>query len=203
VALVPSARGGGCGVRLGVDGCVPDDGAALADAVAARLAAGGVPVARVRQRDFCLPRSQRLEHGGRDPDALYDHWYDDGALRREVLDRIGPQHPDAAGPSWLPSLRDPLTDRSTREPRRPAAPGTVAVVDGRFLQLCELADAFDLSVHLATTPAAQRRRLPDDDERARAVPAWQRYLDETDPAARADLVVRYDHPARPALQSPA
>ena len=199
---MPVARDGGFGVRVGVDGCVPDDGAALADAVADVLRARGLAVARVRQQDFCLPRSQRLEHGPRDPDALYDHWYDDGALRREVLDRVGPDSPDPDGPSWLPSLRDPVTDRSTRSERRRAAPGSVVVVDGRFLLRWELADAFDVTVHLATSAPAQQRRLTDDDERARAVPAWARYLEETDPAPRAGFVVRYDHPARPALATP-
>lgn len=194
---MPAARAGGFGVRLGVDSCVPGDGAALADAVAARLVGLGLAVARVRQEDFCLPRSQRLEHGRDDPDALYDHWYDDAALRREVLDRLGRPHPD--GLSWLPSLRDPVSDRSTRVPRRPATPGTVAVVDGRFLLRWELTDAFDVTVHLDTTPAAQCRRL-DGDEQARALPSWQRYLEQAAPAARADFVVRYDHPARPALQ---
>lgn len=197
---MPAARDGGFGVRVGVDGCVPDDGAALADAVADVLLGQGLTAARVRQRDFCLPRSQRLEHGPRDADAVYDHWYDDGALRREVLDRMGPERTDPGPPSWLPTLRDLETDRSTRAVRRPAAPGTVVVVDGRFLLRWELADAFDVSVHLATSPAAQQRRLDDTDDRARAVPAWARYLAETDPAARASFVVRYDHPARPALQ---
>lgn len=197
---MPAARDGGFGVRVGLDGCVPDDGAALADAVADHLLALGLAVARVRQQDFCLPRSQRLEHGAHDPDALYDHWYDDGALRREVLDRIGPHGDDPEDPSWLPTLRDPVTDRSTRAARRAAAPGTVVVVDGRFLLRWELADAFDVSVHLTTSAAAQQRRLDDPDERARAVPAWARYLGETDPAARASFVVRYDHPTRPALQ---
>ncbi|KQX69840.1 hypothetical protein [Angustibacter sp. Root456] len=196
---MPAARDGGFGVRVGVDGCVPDDGAALADAVADHLLGRGLTATRVHQRDFCLPRSQRLEHGPRDPDALYDHWYDDAALRREVLDRIGPDGDDPDGPSWLPTLRDPVTDRSTRAPRRAAVPGTVVVVDGRFLLRWELADAFDVSVHLATSAAAQERRL-EPDERPRAVPAWARYLDETDPAARASFVVRFDHPARPALQ---
>lgn len=199
---MPAARDGGFGVRVGVDGCVPDDGAALADAVAGHLLGLGLAVGRVRQRDFCLPRAQRLEHGPRDPDALYDHWYDDGALRREVLDRMGPGGAASGGEGlgWLPTLRDPATDRSTRAARRPAAPGTVLVVDGRFLLRWELADAFDVTVHLATSAAAQQRRLDDPDERARAVPAWARYLDEADPAARAGFVVRYDHPARPALQ---
>ncbi|GAB3594638.1 hypothetical protein GCM10027446_18840 [Angustibacter peucedani] len=165
--------------------------------MAARLTALGLPVARVRQQDFLLPRSLRLEHGALDPDVLWERWNDDGALRREVLDPLGPD----GAMTWLPTLRDPVTDRSTRAARRPAAPGTVAVVDGRFLLRWELADAFDLVVHLATGPAAQTRRL-DPEERSRTLPSWQRYLDETDPAARATLVVRYDHPHRPALGRP-
>lgn len=181
-------------MRLGVDGCIPDDASALADDVAARLAALGTPVARVRQRDFMLPRSQRLELGADDPDALWERWYDDGALRREVLEPLGP----GGAMRWLPTLRDPVSDRSTRVLRRPAAPGTVAVVDGRFLLRWELADAFDLVVHLQTSAPAQERRL-DDGERARAVPSWRRYLEEADPASRAHLLVRHDHPQRPAV----
>ena len=190
----------GRAVRVGVDGAVPDDGAALADVVARRLTADGVPAGRVRQRDFELPRSQRLEYGATDPDVLWEGWYDDGALRREVLDPLGPGGASSKHPMrWLPSLRDPLTDRSTRAELRDCPPGAVLVLDGRFLLRGDLAEGFDVVVHLQTSPAAQRRRLPDDDETARTVPSWQRYLDECAPPDRADLVVRFDHPDRPAL----
>jgi len=195
-----SATRAGHAVRVGVDGAVPDDGAALADLVARRLSADGVPTGRVRQRDFELPRSQRLEYGATDPDVLWDGWYDDRALRREVLDPLGPDGATSRHPMrWLPSLRDPLTDRSTRVELQECPPGAVLVLDGRFLLREELADGFDVVVHLQTTAAAQQRRLPDDDERARTRPSWQRYLDECDPSSRADLVVRFDHPERPAL----
>ncbi|GAB3687890.1 nucleoside/nucleotide kinase family protein [Angustibacter aerolatus] len=185
-------------MRVGVDGAVPGDAAALADDVHDRLRALGLPTARVRQRDFWLPRSQRLELGADDPDARWERWQDDAALRREVLDPLGP----GGGMQWLPTLRDPSTDRSTRAPRRPAAPGTVVVVDGRFLLRWETADAFDAVVHLRTAGATQRRRLHEQEdavEAAAAPPSWQRYLDETWPEQRAWLVVRHDHPARPAV----
>ncbi|WP_426562174.1 uridine kinase [Angustibacter sp. McL0619] len=198
--LATAAMAAGHAVRVGVDGCVPADGTALADLVARRLTADGVATARVRQADFQLPRAQRLEHGARDSDVLWDGWYDDGALRREVLDPLGPGAASTRHPmQWLPTLRDPATDRSTREAPRDCPPGAVLVVDGRFLLRWELADGFDMVAHLQTSAAAQARRLADDDERARAVPSWQRYLDGTDPASRADLVVRFDHPDRPAL----
>jgi len=176
---------------------VEQDAVDLADAVAARLSASAVPVARIRAGDFLRARSIRLERGRDDPEAFYDLWYDFAALRREVLDPLGV----GGRGTWLPRLRDPHTDRSVREPVRMAAPGTVAVVDGRFLLRDDVRPGFDLTVHLAVSPAAQNRRLPAD-ERARVVPAWARYLAECRPAEIADVVAKFDHPDRPAVLSP-
>ena len=72
------------------------------------------------------------------------------------------------------------------------------VVDGPFLLRWETADAFDVTAHLQTSRAAVERRVPPSD-RVRVSGAWQRYLDETLPHERADLVVRSDHPERPAV----
>jgi hypothetical protein len=173
---------------------VEQDGIDLADAVAARLSASAVPVARVTAGDFLRARSIRLERGRDDPDAFYELWYDFGSLRREVLDPLGP----GGRGSWLPRLRDPRTDRSTRDPVRPAAPGTVAVVDGRFLLRDDVRPGFDLIAHLMVSPAAQNRRLPDD-QKALVLPAWAHYLSTCHPAENADLVAKFDHPDRPAV----
>ena len=158
------------------------------------LAASAVAVARVSAGDFCRARSIRLEHGRDDPDAFYQLWYDLPALRREVLDPLAP----GGRGTWLPKLRDRETDRSVRAERQVAVPGTVAVVDGRFLGRDDVRSGFDLLVHLSVSPAALRRRLATD-ETARVLPAWQRYLDECAPAERADLVAKFDHPDRPAI----
>ena len=184
----------GSGLRLAVEGPVAADAAALADAVAAALSDLAVPVARVRGDDFLRARSLRLEHGPADPDAFFDGWYDLAALRREVLDPLGP----GGTMQWLPGLRDPVTDRPLRRPPADAAPGTVAVVDGRFFARWEVADAVDLLVHLDVTPAARARRVPAD-EHARVLPAWERYLQWCDPAATAAFVVRADRPTHPTL----
>jgi hypothetical protein len=187
------------GLRLGIDGPVAQDTTNLADAVAAELLERAVPVARVTARDFLRARSLRLEHGPDDPDAYYDGWYDLACLRREVLDPMDPMDPRApATRSWLPRLRDPASDRPYREPRREAAAATVVVLDGPFLARWEIADAIDVLVHLDVSPAARSRRLPAD-ARARVLPAWERYLQQCDPAAVAALVVRYDRPGHPAV----
>ena len=186
-ALVASAREGGGGVRVGVDTPVGPDGARLADDVTALLRTAGLAGLRASRDAFVRPRSVRLEHG-EDPDAPWERWFDDPGLRRELLDPLGPGGTMQAACS----LWDPVTDRATREPRRPTPPGAVVVVDGPFLLRRELADAFDLVVHLQTSAAAIARRGGPG-------PSWARYLDEVDPAARAGIVVRHDDPRHPAL----
>jgi hypothetical protein len=173
---------------------VADDAAGLADAVAAALIDRAVPVARVRGEEFLRARSLRLERGPADPDAFFEGWYDHAALRREVLDPLGP----GGSLRWLPGLRDARMDRPLRRPAVAAPPGTVAVVDGLFLGRWDVADAVDLRVFLDVSPAARARRIPAD-EQARVLPAWQRYLEECDPAASAAFVVRHDRPSHPAL----
>lgn len=176
-----------------MDAAVRSDGLRLADAVAQEVRTAGRPVARVSSADFLRPRSVRLELGQDDPDSCYERWFDHGSLRREVLDPLGP----GGAMAWLPTLWDADADRATRADRRHAVPGTVAVVDGPFLLRWELADAFDVSVHLQVSDAAQVRRLPRGAEALSG--GWRRYTEETDPAARATFVVRMEDPLRPAL----
>ena len=181
-------------LRLGVDGAVSGDRALVTDALAAVLESRANPVLPVSAEDFLRPRSVRLESGREDPDAGYESWYDTSALLREVLDPLAP----GGSGRWLPTLWDTARDRATRAPRRVAPPGAVLVLDGPFLLRWELAGAFDAVAHLTTSPAAITRRCPAPDA-ARVTGAWARYLDETAPAERADVLARAEDPRRPAL----
>lgn len=194
--LVPGAAEAGVGVRLGIDSAVDVDGRDLADAVVADLSARGRGAARVRAGDFLHRRSVRLEYGPGDVDAVFDRTVDWAALLREVLKPMG----DPAGPRWLPQLWDATADRPARDTVREAVPGTVVVVDGPYLLRWELSGAFDVAVHLDLSTGALMRRFPGPDDPRPG--AWRRYLAETDPASRADLVVRHDHPDRPAVVGP-
>ncbi|WP_278236137.1 uridine kinase [Isoptericola sp. AK164] len=176
-------------VRLVVDGHPSTHPESLADALVPPLQVAGRPVARVRVRDFWRPASLRLEQGRRDPDALLDDWIDVDGLNREVLTSV------VRRGRWLPSLRDPDVDRPTRAAYVEAAPGTVVVLDGS-LALGRGLDV-DLAVHLALRPATEMRRTPLDE--AWTLAAYTRYRREAAPERRADVVVRFDHPDRPAL----
>jgi hypothetical protein len=180
-------------VRVGIDGPVTADTRGLARLVRAEAAAGGTPTVGVHVEDFPRARSLRLEYGI-DAEAYLQRWYDHAALSREVLQPLGP----GGTRRYLPRLRDPDTDRPYRDRAVEVAPGTVAVVDGRFLGRWELSGGLDLLVLLDVSPAARFRRLPAA-EREPVGQAWQDYLDACGPAARADVVVRFDHPGRPAL----
>lgn len=186
--------GGQRSARVAVDGAVPGDTVLLADAIGEAVREAGRPVVRVSTENYLRPRSVRMEHGQDDPDAGYERWVDHLALRRELLDALGP----GASLTYLPTFWDPETDRSTRANPLQALPGTVAVVDGPFLLRWETADAFDVSVHLLVSEAALARRLPPADV-TRVTGAWRRYAEETWPAERADVVLRFDRPAHPAL----
>jgi hypothetical protein len=99
-------------LRVAVDGAPAAGPAALADALVGPLRVRGRPAVRVDAGDFLRPASVRLEHGRTNPDAFYDGWLDEPALRREVLDPAGP----GGTGRIVTRLWDARTDRATREP---------------------------------------------------------------------------------------
>lgn len=178
-------------VRVAIDGAAGT--AELADALVDPLRVRGREVLRVSARDFLRPASLRFERGRHDPDVRYDDWLDVSALRREVL---GPLAPCGRG-TVLTALWDADADRAYRLPRTPLKPGGVVLLDGELLLGRGL--ELDVTVHLWLSPAALRRRLPSG--QSWALPAFERYEREVAPAETADVVVRMDHPANPALRT--
>ena len=172
-------------VRVGIDGAPCAHPFALADSLADPLKTLGRRLVHVRADAFWRDASLRFEHGREDVDS-YLSWLDAGALRREVL----------SGDWYLPSLRDPITNRATREPRRPVPDRAVLVVSGALLLGRGL--PFDRVVHLAMSPAALLRRTRPED--AWTLPAFERYAAQTRPSELADVLVKLDDPRHPAVQ---
>jgi len=178
-------------VRLGLDApeWVPTEAwlARLAGALLAR----GRPLAVIAARDFLRDASLRLEHGRNDVESYYAGWLDAAALEREVL------LPLAETGHYLPSLRDPVTNRATRAEPVSLPANAVAVLTGPLLLAQSL--SVDYTVHLAVSRAARRRQAPA--ELAWTLPAYDRYDLELDPIQRAELAVRWDDPQRPAVRA--
>jgi hypothetical protein len=148
------------------------------------LAAGGRPPLRVSAGDFLRPAGERFEWGREDAESFRTRWLDGGALGREVLGRTG---------RYLPALWDAAADRSARRSLEPVPPGAVLLVDGVLLLGRGL--PADLTVHLALSPGALRRR---------GVPEWQlpafaSYDGDVRPGEVCDVLVRAEDPRRPAV----
>ncbi|MET9887021.1 uridine kinase [Streptomyces sp. NPDC006430] len=176
--------------RVGIDGAPPAGTGALAERLADVLRLRGRPVLVVAAEGFLRPASLRFEFGREDVDSYLSGWYDTAALWREVFD---PTDPGGTG-RVLPDLWDPVTDRATRSPYTELAPGAVVIVHGPLL--LDHWFPFDLSVHIQLSPGALARRT--EESAHWTLPAFARYETETDPAARADAVVRADDPRHPA-----
>lgn len=175
--------------RVALDGPPCAQPGELAEALVEPLRLRGRPAVHVRADSFWRDASLRLEQGREDPDA-YAEWLDADALRREVL------VPLAERGEYLPSLRDPGTNRSTREPPRRAPASAVLIVSGALL--LGLGLPFDRVVHLAMSPAARARHTPPQD--SWTLPAFAAYDAEVHPDELADVVVRVEHPQRPAVR---
>ena len=177
-------------VRVAIDGAPASDPWAFAEALVPLLERSGRPVAHVAASTFWRDASLRLEYGREDVESYLTGWLDAGALSREVLE------PVVASGSYLPSLRDPATNRSTREAPRTLGPDGVLLVSGSVLLGHSL--PFDLSVHLQLSAPALARRTPDD--LGWTLPAYAAYDASVRPGEVADLVVKLDDPRHPAVR---
>ncbi|MCP2165012.1 nucleoside/nucleotide kinase family protein [Goodfellowiella coeruleoviolacea] len=177
--------------RVLVDGAPATQPGRLADQLVDPLRLRGRPVLRVSTQDFLRPASLRFERGRTDPDSYYEDWLDVGGLVREVLDPLGP----TGTGRLLPTLWDARADRASRADYVALPPGGVLLVDGALLLGRGL--PAELSVHLRMSAAALARRT-DADERW-TLPAFARYAEQRRPEEHADVVVRCDDPAHPAV----
>ncbi len=165
--------------------------AVLIDSIGAGIRAAGRPFAVLAAGGFYRDASLRLEYGKTDVQSFYAGWLDSTALQREVL------LPLADNRSYLPELRDPLTNRSSRSAPVAVPSSAVLLVTGALLLGAGPDLDFDVLIHASLSRAARRRLVPADLEWT--LPAYDRYDLDVDPAARADAVFRYDDPDHPAL----
>jgi uridine kinase len=184
--------------RVAVDGRTASGKTTFADALAAKLEQHGDHVIRASVDGFHRPRADRYRQGRLSPDGYYEDARDLHALRRLLLDPLGPN----GDRNYVTEAFDLDRDEPLeREPTR-ASEDAVLIVDGTFLQRPELNGAWDLVIFL-DVPAeeAQRRGVHRDAFALRGIaaaselyerrygPAFNLYDADCRPADQADIVV--------------
>jgi uridine kinase len=190
--------------RVAVDGPDAAGKTTLADAVASVLRDRGRTVIRASVDDFQRSRSERYRRGEYSPEGYYRDSFDYAALRRVLLDPLGP----GGDGTYRTAVFDYLRDAEQLGTNGVAARDSVLIVDGVFLLRPELVDAWDFSIFVsATFDEVLRRALIRDtahfgstDEverryRERYIPAQELYDREARPAELATVVVDNNDPA--------
>lgn len=194
--------------RVAVDGRTASGKTRLADEVAAELCARGRPVIRTSVDGFHRPRAERYRRGRLSAEGYLDDGRDWTAVRRLLLDPLGP----SGSLQYRTASFDLDRDEPVEQDAQRANPDAVLIVDGTFLQRPELADAWDLVVFVdASEDAATRRGVARDaaalggEDRAREAherryqAAFAIYAARVGPKERAHVVVGNDDPAAPSM----
>ena len=177
----------------------------LADALRGR------EVIRASIDGFHRPRDERNRLGSDSPEGYYRDSFDLDALRRELLEPLGP----SGSRLYRAAVFDFRTDAPVEAPGRRARDDAVLVFDGVVLLRAEIRDDWDLSIFVRVAPEeslgrALRRDLKlfgsteeiERRYRTRYLPGQQLYLADADPTARADFVLDNDCPEQPRLSQP-
>jgi uridine kinase len=199
--------------RVALDGPPAAGKTTLADELAAVLRAQGRDVIRATVDDFLFPRARRYRRGRFSAEACYFDAHDHAALRRVLLDPLGP----GGDRRFQHTIYDADTDTPLSPPPATAPADAVLLFDGVFLLRPELLDRWDLRIFVTApfeqTLARARARGAaqtgstagtidtaeiDRSWRDRYLPAQQLYATTAHPTAHADVVVHNDHIQRPA-----
>jgi uridine kinase len=192
-------------IRVAVDGPPAAGKTTLADEVAAVLRARGREVVRATIDDFLFPRARRYPRGEYSAEGCYFDTHDYDALKRVLLDPLGP----GGDRRCRYAVYDRAADTAVSAPVTTAAADAVLVFDGVFLLRPELVDRWDVRVFVSTAfektvdrAVIRERRVTSRAEverrwRERYIPSQQLYFATVRPADQADFIVHNDEPGRP------
>jgi len=191
-------------LRVGIDGVDGVGTTVFADMLARAIEAKGRPVIRASVDGFHRPRKDRYRRGRSSPEGFYLDSYDYAALRRVLLDPLGP----GGLRPYCSAIFDHVADSPLPIHTSIAAQGSVLVFDGIFLHRAELRDVWDLSIFLdapfeVTIPRGAGRGSgwgsPDMHaiSNQRYIEGQRLYLRESEPQKLANFVIDYTDLANP------
>ncbi|NRQ31753.1 uridylate kinase [Nonomuraea sp. NN258] len=199
-------------LRVAIDGPPAAGKTTLADELAVVLRAQARDVIRAGIDDFLFPRAQRYRRGRYSAESCYFDAHDHAALRRVLLDPLGP----GGDRRFQHAVYDRDTDAPASPPAATAPANAVLLFDGVFLLRPELIDRWDLSIFVSvpfertvdrarergTAPAGSAAGTAEIERswRDRYIPSQRLYFATVRPAERADIIVHNDRLQRPSWE---
>jgi uridine kinase len=188
-------------VRVGIDGVDASGKTTLANKLAEQLSAAGRSVVRASIDGFHNPRAVRYRLGPDSPEGYYRDSFNLTAVRRNLLDPLGPGGDRRIATALFDFRSDSALENETIE----AAPDAVLLFDGVFLHRPELAECWEVSIFLKISFSTMLERAARRDSglfgsveavrdryTKRYIPAQKIYLAECQPEKLASVVVDFD-----------
>jgi uridine kinase len=184
--------------RVAIDGVDGSGKTTLADELVAAIRRAGRDVIRASVDGFHNPRAVRYARGPDSPEGYFLDSFDYAAVRRELLEPLGPK----GSGRFRTAVFDYRTDCAVDSPERVAPRDAVLLFDGVFLARSELEGCWDLTIWLDVPFEVTVERAIDRDSRRggdaastrgkyehRYVPGQRLYLRQCGPRDRAHIVV--------------
>ena len=198
-------------VRVAIDGIDAAGKTTLADKLVEYLAPSHRPILRASIDGFHHPRKVRYRQGRNSADGYFRDSFDLVAVRRELLEPLGPE----GDGFFRPHVFDYRTDRRVEVSKIPAGKDAILLFDGVFLCQLALRDCWDLVIYLKISydtglaRGIQRNTpLPDGESDTRRLyqvryhRGQRTYHQECDPEGLADVVVDNEDFHHPRIISP-
>ena len=187
----------GHAARVAIDGVDGAGKTTLADELVEPLRGAGRQVIRASVDGFHNPREVRYARGPDSPEGYFLDSFDYAALKRELLEPLGPTGDNR----FRTAVFDYRTDRAVESPRQVAPRDAVLLFDGVFLSRAELRGSWDMTVWVDVPFEVTVERAVARDARRggdtvvtrgkyelRYVPGQRLYLTQCRPLEGADVV---------------
>jgi len=184
-------------VRVAIDGRTASGKTTIADELAHEVNRIGRATIRTSIDGFHRPRRERYARGRHSPEGYYFDARDLDAIRRLLLDPLGPD----GTLTYRTAAFDLEADLPINAPAYRAGPKDILIVDGTFLQRPELRDAWEVVVFVDVDAATAARRGVSRDAmqaggreaaeilyRDRYAPAYEIYERLSEPLQNAHIV---------------
>jgi uridine kinase len=195
--------------RVAIDGVDGSGKTTLADELVAPLERARREVIRASIDGFHNPRAIRYARGSDSPEGYFLDSFDYPALRRELLEPMGPK----GNHKFRTAVFDHRADRAVKTPLGVAAADTVLLFDGVFLQRPELEGLWDITVWVEAPFEITVERAVTRDTRnggdaevtrgkyeRRYVPGQRLYMTQCQPKERAGMLFDNADLARPTVR---